>query len=281
MKVFISWSGELSQKISEELKKWLQQCIQSLEVFYSKDDIEKGEYWSTRLSEELRDTNFGIVCLTPENINSQWIYYESGAISKMIESKVATIVVGMNITDVKGPLSRFQNTKLEKEDMYKLLQSINSSISKPLDENILKTSFDAFWPGFYKEITNIVETVTDKEGAKNPKVNVPETVEEILQLVRNQNIILNSLSTIDIRDDINKLLMSSRKRNDGNVDYILNELYSFTDYIFDKITRHENIENFLEEYKMFMNHLVIDYPLWRRRFDRLFDNIRYKVEEKS
>lgn len=89
------------------------------------------------------------------------------------------------------------------------------------------------------------------------------------------------MSTIDIRDDINKLLMSSRKRNDGNVDYILNELYSFTDYIFDKITRHENIENFLEEYKMFMNHLVIDYPLWRRRFDRLFNNIRYKGEEKS
>lgn len=145
----------------------------------------------------------------------------------------------------------------------------------------MKTSFDAFWPRFYKEITNIVETVTDKEGAKNPKVNVPETVEEILQLVRNQNIILSSLSTIDIRDDINKLLMSSQKRNDGNVDYILNELYSFTDYIFDKITRHENIENFLEEYKMFMNHLVIDYPLWRRRFDRLFNNIRYKGEEKS
>lgn len=280
MKVFISWSGELSQKISEELKKWLQQCIQSLEVFYSRDDIEKGEYWSTRLSEELRDTNFGIVCLTPENINSQWIYFESGALSKMIESKVATIVVGMNIADVKGPLGRFQNTKLEKDDMYKLLQSINSSISKPLDENILKPSFEAFWPGFEAKVTSILETAITKEGTKNSKINVPDALEEILQIVRKQNIILNNMSTIDLREDIERILNSTRKMNDDNVDYILSELYKFTDYIFEIGERNGNNGNFIEEYMMFIDHLVIDFPTWRRRFGRLFSKLKYRVEQK-
>lgn len=280
MKVFISWSGELSQKISEELKKWLQQCIQSLEVFYSRDDIEKGEYWSTRLSEELRDTNFGIVCLTPENINSQWIYFESGALSKMIESKVATIVVGMNIADVKGPLGRFQNTKLEKDDMYKLLQSINSSISKPLDENILKPSFEAFWPVFEAKVTSILETAITKEGTKNSKINVPDALEEILQIVRKQNIILNNMSTIDLREDIDRILNSTRKMNDGNVDYILSELYKFTDYIFEIGEKNGNNGNFIEEYMMFIDHLVIDFPTWRRRFGRLFSKLKYRVEQK-
>ncbi len=280
MKVFISWSGELSQKIAQELKKWLQQCIQSLEVFYSRDDIEKGEYWSTRLSEELRDTNFGIVCLTPENVNSQWIYFESGALSKMIESKVATIVVGMNITDVKGPLGRFQNTKLEKEDMYKLLQSINSSISKPLDESILKPSFEAFWPGFDEKITIILETASTKEGIKNSKINVHDALEEILQLVRKQNIILNNMSTIDFREDIDRILSNTRKMNDGNVDYIFHEIFKFTDYIFDMREKYYLNEDFINEYMMFIEHLVMDFPTWRRRFGRLFNKLKYRVEEK-
>ena len=41
MKVFISWSGELSKNIAEVIKKWLPCIIQSVEVFFSPDDIEK------------------------------------------------------------------------------------------------------------------------------------------------------------------------------------------------------------------------------------------------
>lgn len=39
MKVFVSWSGELSKKIAEELKKWIPCIIQSATVFYSSEDI--------------------------------------------------------------------------------------------------------------------------------------------------------------------------------------------------------------------------------------------------
>ena len=41
MKVFVSWSGELSKEIAEVLKKWIPCIIQSVEVFYSPEDIEK------------------------------------------------------------------------------------------------------------------------------------------------------------------------------------------------------------------------------------------------
>ena len=41
VKVFVSWSGELSQKFAAALKEWLEQCIQSVEVFFSSEDIEK------------------------------------------------------------------------------------------------------------------------------------------------------------------------------------------------------------------------------------------------
>ena len=88
MKVFISWSGEFSRKAAESLSKWIQIIIQTVDVFYSPDDIEKGENWNNRLSEELEQSNFGIICLTPENIKAPWILFETGALSKATNSRV-------------------------------------------------------------------------------------------------------------------------------------------------------------------------------------------------
>lgn len=41
MKIFVSWSGELSRQIAEVLKKWIPCIIQSVEVFFSPEDIKK------------------------------------------------------------------------------------------------------------------------------------------------------------------------------------------------------------------------------------------------
>ena len=67
MKILVSWSGALSKKGAQELKKWLPSIIQSVEVFYSPEDIEKGENWDSKISSELSQCNYGIVCLTSEN----------------------------------------------------------------------------------------------------------------------------------------------------------------------------------------------------------------------
>ncbi len=130
MKVFISWSGEFSKKIALLIKDWAEQCIQSIEAFVSDEDIEKGENWSARLTNELSSTNYGIVCLTSDNISAPWIHFEAGALSKLVESRVSTIAVDIQYSEIKGPLSSFQNTKLEKDEMFSLLKSINNSIFK-------------------------------------------------------------------------------------------------------------------------------------------------------
>ena len=80
MKIFISWSGKLSQSIAKELSEWLPSIIQSIEVFYSPDDIKKGENWDSKLTNELQNSNFGIVCLKPENVQAPWINFEAGSL---------------------------------------------------------------------------------------------------------------------------------------------------------------------------------------------------------
>lgn len=159
MKVFISWSGNLSKEIAGLLKEWIEQCIQSVEVFVSSEDIEKGERWDSRLTSELNASNFGIVCLTAENINAPWIHFEAGALSKKLDSKVGTLIINTNISDIKGPLSTFQATKLEEDDMLKLLISINKEQEKPLSEEKLKNSFRAFWSDFAHKQKNYVKRI--------------------------------------------------------------------------------------------------------------------------
>lgn len=192
MKVFISWSGEFSRKAAECLSRWIQIIIQTVDVFYSPDDIEKGENWNNRLSEELEQSNFGIVCLTPENVMAPWILFEAGALSKATNSRVSAIMLGVTPSDVKGPLARLQNTACDREDFFRLFQSINNSSDVPLKPEILKSAFDHSWEGFMNDIGSIVNEYSFYTPALKAGKNAREernidsdALQEILRLVRN------------------------------------------------------------------------------------------------
>ena len=111
MKVFISWSGELSKATAEHLKKWIPCIVQSVEVFFSPEDIEKGENWDSKISQVLSECNYGIICLTSQNVSAPWINFEAGAIAKSLDSRVSCLMVDIRPSDIKGPLSRYQATK--------------------------------------------------------------------------------------------------------------------------------------------------------------------------
>lgn len=193
MKIFISWSGKLSQSIAKELSEWLPSIIQSIEVFYSPDDIKKGENWDSKLTNELQSSNFGIVCLTPENVQAPWIHFEAGALSKTLDSRVSALMINVVTSDIQGPLSRFQATKLEKEDFYQLLLSINEASESPINEKVLEKSFNAIWNQMYENINDIIKQSSRKDkniSQQNKDINT--ILEEILQLIRKQDAIISN-----------------------------------------------------------------------------------------
>lgn len=280
MKVFVSWSGEQSQKFAEALKEWLEQCIQSVEVFFSSEDIEKGDNWQIKLSNELHDTNYGIVCLTPENIDAPWIHFEAGALSKMLDSKVMVLAMNINFADIKGPLKAFQATKFENNDIFKLLKTINGLQEKPLGEEKLKNSFEAFWPQFQAKIEKIKkETTSESDDRKSLKVNVSETVDEILQIVRSQNALINNPEKLLPAEYLEYVLKRNGSLN--NEDKILDELYSFTKFV---LLEHSEMMNgdwskeFFENYNMMIKRITVNSMGWRRRFSRLLFEIQKRIE---
>jgi hypothetical protein len=183
MKVFISWSGPHSKKLAEALRDWLPGVIQLVTPYFTPSDIEKGASWSTDISKELSDSKIGILCITRENIHSDWILFEAGALSKSMEkSHVCPILFGITNTDLAGPLKQFQTTEFEKKDMHRLMGVINSSLGdQKLPQKTLDNVFDKWWPDLAEKINKILDEV---EKPKEPVRDDREILDEILQLSR-------------------------------------------------------------------------------------------------
>ena len=187
MKVFISWSGKRSKETAEVLCAWIRQVVQSAETWISLD-IEKGTRWNEKINKELEDTRVGIICLNKENLTSEWILFEAGALSKTSDAHVCTFLLDINPTDIKPPLGQFQHTLFSKDDIRKLIHTINNKIiaqnEKTISEKDIDEIFEIFWPRLEERLNEIKNQETKTiEPARTDR----ELLEEILQTVRSQN----------------------------------------------------------------------------------------------
>lgn len=182
MDIFISWSGERSKRLAEILRDWIPNVIQAVNTWTSESDIDKGARWLKEISEKLGKTNFGIICLTPENMSEPWILFEAGALSKSLENSRVCCILDFEPTDLKGPLSHFQATRINKEDMLKLFQTINKNLSSgTLLKEKLKSTFELWWPEFERQVKAIPEPATKTQTHRKDR----DILEEVLKIVRN------------------------------------------------------------------------------------------------
>lgn len=192
MKVFISWSGAHSRVIAEALNDWLPRMIQAVKPFFSAE-IEKGAQWDNEIDAALEGTRFGVVCLTRDNLKSTWIHYEAGALSKTKGALVWTFLHNVNPSDVPPPLGKFQHTVAEKQDVLRMLKSMNERLrdsgGEPLHERLLENNLDVFWPlleAKLNEASSLAPQEVDKDTAliPTPQRGDREILDEILDLVR-------------------------------------------------------------------------------------------------
>lgn len=196
MKVFLSWSGTVSHRVALALKAWLPLVIHSLEPYVSSEDIDKGARWSSDISQELEVSQYGIICVTRDNLNAPWLNFEAGALSKSIEkSRVSPFLYGIKRSEVKGPLLQFQSTAFELADVRKLISTLNLADGTPyIDAGRLDAIFAVMWPQLESALAGI-DQVTDGNDAEKSQiagVSSIEILEEILELARTQQKLLTS-----------------------------------------------------------------------------------------
>ena len=184
MQVFISWSGERSRLVAGLLNEWLGNVMQHLETWYS-PEMDRGSVWFNDIFNALANSSAGIICLTSENLNNPWILFESGAIAKGVTSnRVYTLTIDLEPEAIKPPLGQFNATKPTREDMLKLVESINNFSEKDaLDKDKLLRAFNAFWPEFEARFEEIISK-TKSEATPSPRRSTDEMVSEILDIVR-------------------------------------------------------------------------------------------------
>ena len=214
MNIFISWSGQLSKQIGEVFKDWMPTVIQCIKPYFTPSDIEKGAKWENEISKKLSECNVGIIILTKENLKSQWIMFEAGALSnKLDKSKVCPILIGLDNPDLTGPLSTFQTTKFNQDDIKQLMSNINNQCGDiKLSEKVFSEVFKVFWPQLEDKINSLVakNSETSKDSEKSVKRPDREILEEILELTR-----LNSRKKNDLihkREASDFLLMPEENR---------------------------------------------------------------------
>ncbi|MBK9166395.1 MAG: toll/interleukin-1 receptor domain-containing protein [Bryobacterales bacterium] len=181
MKVFISWSGDRSRSLAQGLREWLPLVLHYVEPWLSEADIEAGERWAQSVAKELAASNFGIICVTSENITSPWVLFEAGALTKSLEtSRVIPLLLDLEFSDVSGPLAQFQAKKLARPGVGEVIQSIQKNAEQPIPEARAKQLFEALWPEFEKKL----EAIPDDAPAERHMRLQHEILEELVASVR-------------------------------------------------------------------------------------------------
>jgi hypothetical protein len=110
MKVFLSWSRDRSKSVATALEQWIPDVLQEVEPWIS-SDIGAGQRWNREIDKELSKTDFGILCLTRENLQERWILFEAGALAKRVgeDARVVPYLIDdLRPEDLKPPLGLFQ-----------------------------------------------------------------------------------------------------------------------------------------------------------------------------
>ena len=296
MKVFISWSGEHSNKIAEVLKKWLKHVIQSVEPFVSSEDISKGARWSSNIAKELQNTNFGILCVTKDNFQQPWLLFEAGALSKTIDtSYVVPLLFNLEPSDLSdSPLLQFQAATFSKDEIKKLIDAINNASENKLDAHELEEAFNVWYPQLENSLKNIafdeankfidetVQKITDDKVSEKSS----QVLEEILALSReNQKLLRNpeSFHSDELKAFSDKLerLYNLTERNDEN-----RRRRRLSPMMFDEML-HFGRKEFGADYGMLilLSFFKEDYPwlydLGKDLFDILKSNKSQKQKDES
>ena len=154
MIVFIGWSHS-GRDYAKALKKFLLACFKRGVTVNVSTGLPKGSDWSDALFQQLKEANFGIMCLTPDS-DSAWLCYEGGILAS-VGAPVAPLLFG--VSSAFAPLAQKQVTPFTKEEVRKLTDDIYDSFNLNDLNNwdTYHTSFEKAWPEFEETIRKLDE----------------------------------------------------------------------------------------------------------------------------
>ena len=186
MKIFLSWSGAKSRQVAEVLRAWLPGMLQAVRPYFSPEDIGKGARWSAEIAKELDVSSVGIICLTRDNLSAPWLMFEAGALAKNLDrSRIIPLLVGVEQSDVSGPLAQFQLTRFDKVEVKRAIKVINEALPDSLAPDVLDAAYETWWPQLESKLNAVASP--QRQGNKAKRIRTDrEVLDEILYLLRTE-----------------------------------------------------------------------------------------------
>jgi hypothetical protein len=179
--------------------------------------------------------------LSRDNLSSDWLLFEAGAISKALAGSptlVCTYLIDLTSAEVAPPLGMFQATLATRAETVKLVRTLNDAMATPVPLDRLDKLFDRFW----SDLETIVATVQNQTSVPVKRRDTYEMLEEILDGVRSVARVVSETATTWETRSWNTYLRnlpepSVRLTHEGKVLGELRRLY-------DEIQLRESVEKF-------------------------------------
>ena len=288
-KVFISWSGEFSKEIAQAIYQWLPNVIQAIDPYISVEGLRPGQVWDAALLNDLRSTDFGILCVSNDNQGAKWLNFEAGLFAAIEGRPVVPILVDLSPGRVSGPIGHFHAKKMAEKEFFDVICDINGICEDPLTKDRLEYAFKLQWPNLDESIgkikRNYLDTTDQKPTQQLPIESSTESmVEEILLILRSQQRQQSTVSgqtaeeLSDIAEDLHKLeyLQSSMRR------LIFKELSEFNE----RINSYDPdlqlmLDSFRGEFSALKNLLTLQLSKITDATDNLKQKYRFRLTSRS
>lgn len=182
LKVFISWSKEPSREVAKSLRTGILTVFDMVQPFVSDVDIEAGDRALKAIEVALKDSGFGVIIVTRDNMEAPWLNFEAGALSKALgddQTRVIPLLVGFtSMTQLTGPLVQFQARHATEEKILELFHVLGDQVG--VSREIVTQRLSGWLPSFIET----VELAGKPGAATPPKRSSEELLDELLDLVR-------------------------------------------------------------------------------------------------
>jgi len=162
MRLLLIWSGVRSYETATALRHWLPDVLQAVQPWMAAEEIDL-EKWAQDEVGHLSDFRLAVVCLTPENISAS---ARVGAMWTSIRRAfIVPYLLGVSRTELVSPLVEFQVATATRDGTYSLVSSINRASDQPVSEDLLKRSFERWWPDLDLKLHAAVSKASSTESA--------------------------------------------------------------------------------------------------------------------
>ena len=130
---------------------------------------------------------------------------------------------------MRDPLAQFQNTNAQKEDVRKLIHTVNNARGvEKLPESEINETFDVWWPMLEKRLDSIPEY----QQPQQPRRSEREILEEILEVVRAQSRASRNAELASTLEQAEYLLLAQLHKDDAQriADYLGEPLIMLISY---------------------------------------------------